>query len=58
MNTLGRVWYNDFLKYKHMVRQGHLTCNVLPYLEYFDRLSNRWIIEQEEHEWELAPEVP
>jgi hypothetical protein len=44
--------------YKFMVRRGSFTCTVLPRLEYFDRLSNRWIIGQEEHEWEVAPEAP
>lgn len=58
MDILVRVWYTDFWKYKYMVRQGYFTCIVLAHLEYFDRLSNRWIIEQEEHEWELAPEAP
>jgi hypothetical protein len=41
-----------------MVRKGHFACTVLPRLEYIYRLSNRWIIEQEEHEWELAPDAP
>jgi hypothetical protein len=44
--------------YKFMVRHGSFPCTMLPHLEYFDRLSNWWIIEQEEHEWELAPEAP
>jgi hypothetical protein len=44
--------------YKFMVRHGSFPCTMLSHLEYFDRLSNWWIIEQEEHEWELAPEAP
>ena len=51
-----RMWNNDFVMYKYMVRHGTFTCTVLPRLEYFNRLSNRWIIEAEEHAWEEAPE--
>jgi hypothetical protein len=57
MDILIRVWNNDFCMYKFMVKRGSFTYIVLPCLEHFDRLSNRWIIEQEEHEWDLAPEA-
>jgi hypothetical protein len=50
MDILIRVWNNDFWMYKLMFRCGSFTCIVLPRLEHFDRLSNRWIIKQEEHE--------
>jgi hypothetical protein len=58
MGILVRVWYKDFYKYKYMVKQGIFACTVLPHVDCFDRLSNKWIIEQEEHEWELAPATP
>jgi hypothetical protein len=31
---------------------------VLPRLEYFDRLSNKWIVVVEEPEWEETPATP
>jgi hypothetical protein len=43
---------------RYMVRRGSFRCTVLPRLEYFDRLSDRWIIEVEEPEWEEAPAPP
>jgi hypothetical protein len=52
-----RMWNNDFVMYKYMVRHGTFTCIVLPRLEYFDRLSRRWIIDAKEHPWEEAPEA-
>jgi hypothetical protein len=53
-----RMWNNEFVMYKYMVRCGTFTCTVLPLLEYFDRLSNKWIVEAEEHAWEEAPQAP
>jgi hypothetical protein len=44
-----RMWNNDFVMYKCMVRCGTFTCTVLLRLEYFNMLSNRWIIEEEAH---------
>jgi hypothetical protein len=41
-----------------MVRHGSFECNVFPCLECFDRLSNRWIVEVEETEWEEAHAIP
>jgi hypothetical protein len=53
-----RMWNIDFVMYKYMVRRGSFTCTVLPRLEYFDRLSDKWIVEAEEPAWEDAPEAP
>jgi hypothetical protein len=47
MDILVEVWWKDFYKYKHMVKQGVFACIVLSQLDCFDRLSNKWIIEQE-----------
>jgi hypothetical protein len=52
------MWNNDFVMYKYMVRLGTFTFTVLSCLEYFDRLSNKWIIEEEEHAWEEALQAP
>jgi hypothetical protein len=46
------------MTYRYMVRRGSFHCTVLPHLEYFDRLSNRWIVEVEEPGWEEAPATP
>jgi hypothetical protein len=53
-----RMWKNDFVMYKYMVRHGSFTCTMLPRLEYFDRLSDKWIVEAEEPGWEEAPVAP
>jgi hypothetical protein len=39
-----RMWNNDIVSYRFMVRHGSFECNVLTHLEYFDRLSNIWIV--------------
>jgi hypothetical protein len=39
-----RMWNNDFVMYKYMIRRGSFTCIVLPRLEYFNRLSDKWWI--------------
>jgi hypothetical protein len=54
---IGLLW-KEFYKYKYMVKKGVFTCTVFPRLDCFDRLTNKWIIEEEEHEWKLAPATP
>jgi hypothetical protein len=36
-----RMWNNDIVTYRYMVRRGIFECTLLPRLQYFDRLSNK-----------------
>jgi hypothetical protein len=52
-----RMWNDDFVMYKYMVRRGTFPCTVLPRLEYFEAPANDAWEEAPDHDiWE--EEVP
>lgn len=52
--------YNSYTVYQYMARRGRLGTTLLPRVEYFDRLSNKWTVPIDENEWEeeLEPALP
>jgi hypothetical protein len=53
-----RMWNNNFVMYMYKVKEDVFNCTMLPRLEYFERLSDRWIVEEEEQAWEEAIDAP
>jgi hypothetical protein len=53
-----RMWNDDVIMYQFMVRGGRFESTMLPRLEYFDKLSNKWIASVEEPSWDHVPAPP
>jgi hypothetical protein len=51
-----RLWRDGIYMYQYMVKRGHFECTILPHLDYFDRLSDKWIAPEETHSsWDDTP---
>lgn len=48
--------YGTHMMYQYMVNRGRLESTLLPRVDYFDRITNKWTAPVNEYEWEEAAE--
>jgi hypothetical protein len=53
-----RTSQDDVIMHQFMVKNDKYEFTVLPHLEYFEMLSNKWIASVEEPSWDHVPAPP